>query len=201
MEQKKDEISYFDSSFYEKINTAIQNLKRPVIMESAELTAIFNKVRDLYNENGDGEYHSNNHAHQLLNVRVLSIAMEMLLKNTSTNYKISQIIGDKEREYIILDFIYRNRTLPELANYLHLWCRQTQNEIKRITGGNFKKLILDQRMMLANLLIDNSTLPLSEIANYVGYTSYGSFYTVYRTYYGYSPQDHRETKRQNSTTL
>ena len=196
MEQSKEEAFSFDSSFYEKVNTSIQNLRQPVIMESAELTAIFNKVRNVYDGNNNGEYLSNNHVHQLLNIRVLSIAIETLLENVSTEYKIPQIIGDKEREYIILDFIYRNRTLPELADYLHLSCRQTQNEIKRITGKNFKKLILDQRMELANLLIDNSNLSISEIADYVGYISYSSFYTIYRNYYGYSPQDHLISKRQ-----
>ena len=198
MEQNKESAPYFDSSFYEKINTVIQNLRQPIIIESPELTAIFNKVRTAYDENESSEYLSNNHTHQLLNVRVLSIAMETLLESTSTSYKIPQIIGDKEREYIIGDFIYRNRTLPELADYMHLSCRQTQNEIHRITGENFKKLILDQRMMLANLLIDNSNLPLSEIANYVGYTSYGSFYTVYREYYGFGPQKKRTDKNDDS---
>lgn len=196
MEQSQENASCFDSSFYEKLAAVTGALKQPIIIESDELTAIFNKVRKAYSENENGEYLPNNHAHQLLNIRVLSIAMETLLQNTSTDYKAPQTIGDREREYIIWDFIYRNRTLPELADYLHLSCRQTQNEISRITGGNFKKLILDQRMTLANLLIDNSNLPLSEIANYVGYTSYGSFYTVYREYHGFGPQKKREHIRE-----
>ena len=179
------------SSFYELVNGIMQNLRRPLIMESPELTAIFNKVRDQFRKNNSNDYPVNKHSHQLLNVRVISNALEHLLQHTPTDYKVPQIVGDKEREYIIWDYVYRSRTLPELADYLHLSCRQTQNEIKRITGGNFKKLILDQRMQLANLLIDNSTLSLTEIANYVGYASYSGFYTVYREYYGFGPQKRR----------
>ena len=66
--------------------------------------------------------------------------------------------------------------LSDLAAELHLSERQTERLVEEHTGKSFRDELTDTRMAVADQLIAEGELSLSEIAAYVGYRSYAGFY-------------------------
>ncbi len=101
-----------------------------------------------------------------------------------------------ERKWIIENFIASNYNafngIAELAKQLCVCERQARNIVQEIMGANFKKLIIHQRMEIANLLIEKRENQLEEIAYFVGYRSYNGFYLAYTAFWGISPEAYRK---------
>lgn len=88
------------------------------------------------------------------------------------------------RELIIDEFFSQNYnknvTLDNLAKELMLSKKQTEREIKRVTGNTFVGELSKRRIDAAIILSQTTALPLSKISELVGYTSYCGFYKAYR---------------------
>ncbi len=88
--------------------------------------------------------------------------------------------------FIINNFLsvnYANESsLSELAAELHYSEKQTARLVKKYTGKTFRQAMIDYRMSIASHLAKNTDMPLSEIAERVGYNSYNGFWQVYRQY-------------------
>ena len=80
---------------------------------------------------------------------------------------------------LIHDYIEENYHRPlrlsELASLLHLSERQTQREIRRLTGLGFSELLRAHRMAVARRLAETTEMTAAEIAEYVGYETYSGF--------------------------
>lgn len=100
------------------------------------------------------------------------------------------------RKWIIEEYIYNRYADPvgiaELAKELCLSERQTRNLIRREFGSGYQKLIVAQRMAIADMLVQKTAQPLEQIAQQVGYQSYSGFYMAYVQYYGKSPDTVRK---------
>jgi AraC-like DNA-binding protein len=81
--------------------------------------------------------------------------------------------------FLIYEFFSTNYSgdvkLADLADILHLSERQTERLVIEHTGKTFKEEITSMRMEMAQKLI-SAGMPLTEIAQYVGYKSYAGFY-------------------------
>ena len=66
--------------------------------------------------------------------------------------------------------------LVDLAQLLHLSERQTERLVISCTGKPFRKALREKRLEIAAILMENSSLSLSEIALKVGYKSYAGFW-------------------------
>lgn len=81
--------------------------------------------------------------------------------------------------FLIYEFFSTNYSgdvkLADLADILHLSERQTERLVIEHTGKTFKEELTSMRMEMAQKLI-NAGMPLTEIAQYVGYKSYAGFY-------------------------
>ena len=184
------------SSMFSSLSAYLTRAEDPLILQNEELTATLNLLRQRFHASERGAYFCNTHKHQMLISRIILILADELLKcNDVHPYRFSSEISDRDREYIIQDFLCHeyasSNALSALSERLHLSERQTQTVVERLTGKNFKSLILEQKMSFAKLLIENTTFSLNKIAESVGYNSYGSFFTAYRNYYGLSPMEHR----------
>ncbi len=88
--------------------------------------------------------------------------------------------------FIINDFLSMNYNkevgLADLAAELHYSEKQTERLIKKHTGLTFKQAIVGYRMALAQHLMKTTNLPLSEIAQRVGYRSYNGFRQAYKQF-------------------
>ena len=89
-------------------------------------------------------------------------------------------------ELVINDFFAyeysRNVTLKDLAKELYLSEKQTERLVIKYTGKTFKKALVEKRMSMADYLSINTTLNMTEITEYVGYSSYSGFWKAYNNY-------------------
>ena len=67
--------------------------------------------------------------------------------------------------------------------------------IKRHTGRTFRDLLQEKRLTQACYLLDNTTLPVTDIANMIGYENNSFFHRLFRRQYGCSPREYRLRSR------
>lgn len=88
------------------------------------------------------------------------------------------------RKLIIEDFFSRKYslsvTLDDLAKELGLSHKQTEREIKRITGNTFVGELAQRRIYAAFQLSQTTDLTLAKISELVGYSSYSGFYKAFK---------------------
>ncbi|MBQ8640183.1 MAG: helix-turn-helix domain-containing protein [Lachnospiraceae bacterium] len=63
---------------------------------------------------------------------------------------------------------------------------------KKETGISLKDFILQEKMKMARILLKSTALPISIVAQRVGYTNFSHFSQVYRKIYGISPTEERK---------
>lgn len=100
------------------------------------------------------------------------------------------------REFFSLNYA-KKITLHDLASELHLSDMQTQRVIKKHTGKTFGENLLAQRMTVAENLMKNTEMSLSEIAEYIGYHSYCGFWKAYKKHQESDVADERSLKRKS----
>lgn len=91
---------------------------------------------------------------------------------------------------------YQSATLNSVAEKFGFHPNYLSAYIRKHTGKTFKDLQIMQRMNKACLYLQNTEMPVSEIARSVGYENIGFFYRKFESLYGMSPTDYRK----NSTT-
>lgn len=92
----------------------------------------------------------------------------------------AQSASELPYEEVINRFISRHYpeqlTQKDLAAALHLSATQTGRIMRRVTGKTFLAYLTDYRLDIAEHLCATTSLPLTEIAQRVGYRSYPGFY-------------------------
>ena len=109
------------------------------------------------------------------------------------SYIISGFVDERERRgtapitnrRLIIDDFFSKRynsavTLDDLAAELGLSRKQTEREVKRITGNGFSEELTKRRINAAVILSRTTDLPLARIGELVGYATYSGFYKAYR---------------------
>ena len=86
-------------------------------------------------------------------------------------------------------------TLNDLAAEFHYSPEYTSRLIKRVTGQPFIRLLTNIRLENAELLLRDTTLPISDIAAAVGYESSEHFIRTFRKSKGMTPNAYRHKKR------
>lgn len=90
------------------------------------------------------------------------------------------------RELIIDDFFRKkynsNAKLDDLAQELMLSPKQTERELKRITGNTFVGELSKRKIEAAIVLSQTTNIPLTKISEMVGFVSYSGFYKAYKKY-------------------
>ena len=88
------------------------------------------------------------------------------------------------RELVIEDFFAHKYSLPvtldDLAKELMLSHKQTEREVKRITGNTFVGELAKRRILAAIRLSQTTDMTLTKISELVGYSSYSGFYKAYK---------------------
>ncbi len=105
---------------------------------------------------------------------------------------------DENRAQYIEDYFNRSFasgcSRRELAQRLYLSESQLERILKRLYGRPFRELLLELRMETAEHLLRTTTLPLSEIAAQVGYSTVNAFHYAYRRRYGETPAKRRKRR-------
>lgn len=67
--------------------------------------------------------------------------------------------------------------------------------LRRKTGKTFSQILLEKRMIRAELMLQNTTLSVEEIAAMLGYSDKSNFYKAFREYYGMSPREYMKREQ------
>lgn len=89
-----------------------------------------------------------------------------------------------DNAFLISEFFSNNYgadiRLEQLAELLHLSPRQAERVVVSHSGRTFREELTATRMSVAERLISISDMPLSQVAQYVGYRSYAGFWKAYQ---------------------
>jgi AraC-like DNA-binding protein/quercetin dioxygenase-like cupin family protein len=110
--------------------------------------------------------------------------------NLSINKQINRELISKIIQYVEVN--YQSGNLSEMSDTLGYNSSYISKFIKQFSGQTFKQLINNQRMRKTATFLDNTDLPIYEIANEVGIPNLTSFYKRFRVYSGLSPQEYRK---------
>ena len=90
--------------------------------------------------------------------------------------------------------------LDEAAAELHLSTAQLRKRLYR-AGTSYKKLVLEIRMALARHYLEDTNLPIQEIAYLLDYSQAAPFSRAFKAYYGQSPEQARERAAKRETKM
>lgn len=79
-----------------------------------------------------------------------------------------------------------------IAENVHLNQDYLTRIFRRETGVSVKSYVINRRMEKAKELLENSRLPITDVAYQVGYGNYTSFNRIFKKVYGVSPQGFRK---------
>jgi two-component system response regulator YesN len=92
----------------------------------------------------------------------------------------------------IADHLSQNVTREMLAEYVHLNPAYLSRLFKKEVGMSITDYLLNERMRIAKALIVNSTMPISEIAQSIGYSNFSYFSKMFKRVYQANPQQFRK---------
>lgn len=110
-----------------------------------------------------------------------------LILSTLLNTRAIYVHETTDYSHLIHEFLsisYNNDDVKvsQLANTLHLSEKQTQLLVKRHTGKTFKQALASYRMKIADYLISNTNMSMTDIASAVGFKTYSGFWKMYKTH-------------------
>ncbi|MBR4208907.1 MAG: helix-turn-helix domain-containing protein [Lachnospiraceae bacterium] len=102
---------------------------------------------------------------------------------------------DRRWTLSVLDYIeshYADAELSALAEDLHYDVSWLSREIRRTTGKTFTELVQTKRLSQASYLLENTRMPVSEIANAVGYENISYFHRLFSREFHMTPNAFRK---------
>ena len=138
----------------------------------------------------------------LLRLLFLEIASTLERKEdtrvlTSVNDRYRNV--EKIDKYVGSNYNRADASVEDLAKALCLSVRQTSRIIKKEYGRSFVSLMNDKKMAVAEILLKNSAMPVSEIIHELNFETENYFYRLFKKYYGMSPLKYRKLSVKNSS--
>lgn len=185
---------------YLKLDNLCQNITEPILAKSEYFTSVMKHFRSIskqpdinLNSTYKGLLILNSTLHLLTLFPVSKVPTPPKLKSSNLDY--TAIERKRIIETYISDHISGDEGLNGLAKQLFLSERQTHALIKQYFGESYKNIIISQQMELADILLRDTELSLTEIAHRLGYNSYSGFYNAFKKYFSVSPEIARNNKR------
>ena len=104
----------------------------------------------------------------------------------------------------IMDYLkvtYRDTDLKRLSSHFHFTEPYLSRMIKSGTGKTFSELLSSVRLNTSLLLLENTRLPVADIANMVGYKAPENYMRNFKSVYGVTPTSYRKTKTNLKRTV
>lgn len=101
-------------------------------------------------------------------------------------------VSDKVKTILLSSFRYSFPDMEAVASRLHVSPRTLQRMLSN-ENTSFKALLQDTRFDLAQKLLKQKELSISEISYVLGYSDLGNFSRSYKKYAGISPQEFRNS--------
>ncbi len=134
---------------------------------------------------------------------ILRETLSLLLRHFEAKPKmlIFSSSGDMERDPVrekigsYIQSFYKTASLSELASHLTMSEPYVSKRIKELFGATFTELVCERRFSEAEQLLLHSDLPITEIAEAVGYDNNSFFHRRFRERYGISPSKWRKENK------
>ena len=88
--------------------------------------------------------------------------------------------------------LYQKITLSDVAEHVFLSTRQVARIIKKEYGCSLSNLIIEKKLASAEILLRNTDMKISDIANQINFGSENYLYSLFKKKYGYSPLQYRK---------
>lgn len=122
----------------------------------------------------------------------ISLYEETLINDT---YNLSKEECQKREISAYVTGNYRTATLHELAGIMNFSDEYLSRHISKLFGKNFRCLLLEQRILIAEKLLLTTLMDVSDIINAVGYENKSYFHRVFRARHGTTPHNWRSCIR------
>ena len=94
---------------------------------------------------------------------------------------------------VIMNYIREHMdtvSLNDLADEFSYHPNYLSAMLKKETGKNFSKILLEERMERALVLLQGTNLPVEQVAYILGYSNPSNFHKAFREYYNKSPREY-----------
>ena len=130
-----------------------------------------------------GTHFVNNHLVELLEKECLALKLMLESQGKRIAVRLQEALRDNRLNYRI--------GIEQAADYIGVSARTLNRYLGR-EGTNFKTLLNNERIALAQKLLSEGDVDLEEIARQVGYSSRRSFDRAFSILVGYSPAQVRQ---------
>ena len=185
---------------YLELDNLCQNIKEPILAKSEYFASVMKHFRSITKQSDiilNSTYKGLLILNSTLHLLTLSPGSKVPTPSKFKSINLDYTAIERKRiiETYIADHISENEGLNGLAKQLFLSERQTHALIKQYFGKSYKSIIINQQMELADILLRDTELSLTEIAHRLGYNSYSGFYNAFKKYFSVSPEIARNNKR------
>lgn len=201
---------YFDPDFFTQANHELSELFE---LNLSRLPEIYFEKKDTYIAEADNEmkkilvrlwrlYESQSAFHMKLCVLDL---LHLLLdernvspEKTLAFYTSIQVEIAKKAEKILTADLKQHIPMKQIAQQFGVSETSLKNYFRGVYGKNVSDYLRDLRMSMAEKLLVETKLPISEIASQIGYTKQGKFAEVFRQQFQMNPLEYRRSKKLES---
>ncbi len=130
-----------------------------------------------------------------LTAQIMEVILFTLVRSLSALEKDACLNFDEVIRRTVTSYIdteYRTASLQELAEMVNQSESTLSRQIKSLFGVTFKELLLNKRFERAAVLLQQTNLPVGDVAIAVGYENTSFFYRRFREVHGRSPRDFRK---------
>lgn len=198
---------YFDPDFFTEAN---QNVAELFNLNLYRLPEIYFEKKDTYIAEACSEMKKAlHHLWQLyespsafhMKLCVLNLLHQLLDKKDISQekalsfYTSIQVEIAKKAEQILTADLKQHIPMKQIARQFGVSETSLKNYFRGVYGKNVSNYLRDLRMSIAEKLLAETKLPISEIASRVGYTKQGKFAEVFRQYFQMNPLEYRRAKK------
>ena len=128
-------------------------------------------------------------------LHLLLDSRNVVQEKTLTFYTNIQVEMAKKAEQILTADLKQHIPVKQIAQQFGISETSLKNYFRGVYGKNVSAYLRDLRMNIAEKLLIETKLPISEIASRVGYTKQGKFAEVFRQQFQMNPLEYRRSKK------
>lgn len=144
----------------------------------------------------------NNHTvSDTINQTTMGLLFLNLLEYTDVLYQNTTETYEQKLIFSSLRYIknhYKEGTLEELSEMLHLPTYTLSRLLKKYTGCNFKELLIRQKLEQAAYFLSKTSLSTESILHSIGYENSSFFHKKFKEFYGQTPKEFRKKQADTS---